>query len=51
MTQIIPLFKKKITFKKIKKPSPFSMTLINQKEKNKINTHNPDNLFDFLIIN
>ena len=33
---------------KIKKPSPFSKTLIYQKEKNKMNTHNPDNLFEFL---
>ena len=47
MTQIDFLFKKKIILNKIKKPSPFSKTLIYQKEKNKMNTHNPDNLFDF----
>ena len=48
VTQINHLLRKKIIFNKIKKPSPFSKTLIYQKEKNKMNTHNPDNLFDFL---
>ena len=47
MTQIDFLFKKKIILNKIKKPSPFSETLIYQKEKHYINAHNPDNLFDF----
>ena len=47
ITQIDLLFKKKIILNKIKKPSPFSETLIYQKEKHYINTHNPDNLFDF----
>ena len=35
MTQIDYLYKKKITFNKINKASPFSETLIYQKEKNK----------------
>ena len=48
VTQINHLLRKKIIFNKIKKPSPFSKTLIYQKEKNKMNTHNPDNLFEFL---
>ena len=48
MTQIDYLYKKKITFNKINKASPFSETLIYQKEKNKINTSNADNLFEFL---
>ena len=47
MTQIDFLLKKKIILNKIKKPSPFSETLIYQKEKHYINAHNPDNLFDF----
>ncbi|MBD22363.1 MAG: hypothetical protein CL572_01695 [Alphaproteobacteria bacterium] len=47
MTQIDYLFKKKITFNKIPNPSPFSKTLIYQKEKNKMTVHNPDNLFEF----
>ena len=48
ITQIDYLFKKKVTFNKIQKPSPFSETLIFQKEKNRIDVHNPDNLFEFL---
>ena len=47
ITQIDLLFKKTIILNKIKKTSPFSETLIYQKEKHYINTHNPDNLFDF----
>ena len=48
ITQIDCLFKKKFTLNKIQGPSPFSKTLIFQKEKNRTNIHNPDNLFEFL---